>query len=164
MNPQTQQRIINLARRACAPQRHHLTHEDWEDIQQEALLAYISGATITRTWWAAHDAATRAQGGRRRPQPTLIPLDPPHHADDHQTHLAAVDNPENEACWAVTLTELEACMEPKEWRAVAGTVLDDRPWADVCAELATSDGTVSRWRRSGLIKARRVLTERYADR
>lgn len=157
MTPDEYRQACNLARRAVASQRPYLSPEDVEDACQEAALAVWQGR---HGWWAAFDEATRLQGGRRKVQPTLVPIDgltAEEVALDCVGWLRASDDPEGEALSTVTVERIGAALPEREWRAVEATVLLGRPWAEICGEWGVPDGTVTRWRRRGLEKARRLV-------
>jgi DNA-directed RNA polymerase specialized sigma24 family protein len=163
MTPEEYRRAAGIAKRAIFSQRPFLSAEDWEDIQQEAALAAWMGGSVTRVWWSAHDAATKLQGGRRKVQPHVQSFDALSDSDDaaldHAGWLRAPDDVEATAVDLIALESVRDAMPPNEWVAMAGTLLGGLPWGVVSEMLGVPDGTVSRWRRRGLEKAREILVE-----
>lgn len=147
MTTEEYRRAKAIAHRAC--RGWPLSKQDWEDIEQAAAIAAWKGGTGTHIYWAAWDEGTRLQGGRRKIQPTLITLG--------ELQPRAPDDVEADALERITLDELKARMPERHWRSVAGTVIEDRSWAEVSASLGTCDGTVSRWRRAGLEQIKTLL-------
>lgn len=132
----------------CACRGRALSPEDWEEVEQDAALEAWRSDSVTRIWWAAVDAARRIQQGRRSFRPVFVPLTRDVRSD--------IDVP-GEVLGSLMAGHLLATMPERQRRAVEATVLEGQTQAELAAEWAVRDSTVSRCRAAGLDRLRAVV-------
>jgi DNA-directed RNA polymerase specialized sigma24 family protein len=150
MNAAEYRRVQSIVRRACGTQRPFLAVEDWEEIEQDAAVTAWRTGSVTRTWWAAVDSATKIQGGRRvHKPPTMVPL---------TYDRASTQDVEGEVCSRLMADQLLSLLSDGDRALLTETVILDRAQQDVADEMGVNDSTVSRWRAGALLRLKELVS------